>query len=369
MDLIRARFVSTIVGICASLVLASDSHAQGLDVYRGVNETHLTWKTPEEREKIIDDMRQAGVGSVRVSLLPPYDKSIDSIDLLARKNLSILLAVEIAWPQLAARDATRRPGRGSIWSVVPLSQLDPEFFRAQFGALWREIEKRHIHLAAIELGNEINWAAFNGDLGLLPPHGKPPQGAPGSVALVNRAAYLEGLRRYVAALAVVKQLRDESADNRGAKIISADLTYMSATFAANVGAEYVDTNETLDILKADGLDALVDGYGVHIYPNPNQTPTERAREFETVLRPCPAGGHEHPCWLTEWGIRQPDLTCPSDESRRLPLIRETRERIAADARQKRLAGDYYYDWDDKPIEYAVWRCGELTESGKVLFGR
>lgn len=284
---------------------ASASGAQSLDVYTGVNNVQLRYKSPEQREKVADDMRQAGVRSVRVSLAPPYDKSIDSIDLLARKNLSVLLAVEIAWPELAARDATRRPGRGPIWSVVPLSQLDPEFFREQFGALWREIEKRQVQLAAIELGNEINWAAFNGDLGLLPPHGKPPQGAPGSVALVNRAAYLEGLRRYVAALAVVKHLRDESAYNRGAKIVSAGLTSMPATFAANVGAEYVDTNETLDILKADGLDALIDGYGVHIYPNANQTPTERAREFETVLRPCAAGGQGHPCWLTEWGSGSP----------------------------------------------------------------
>lgn len=307
----------------------SASGAQGLDVHRGVNETHLTWKTSDEREKIIEDMRQAGVGSVRVSLSPPYDKSIDSIDLLARKNLSVLLVVEIVWPQLAAQNATRRPGRGPIWSVVPLSQLDPAFFREQFGALWREIEKRHVQLDAIELGNEINWAA----------------------------------------LVVVKQLRDESAYNRGAKIIPAGLTAMPATFAANVGAEYVDTNETLDILKADGLDALVDGYGVHIYPNPNQTQTERAREFETVLRSCAAGGHGHPCWLTEWGVRQPNLACPSDESKRVPLIRETLERIAANVRQKRIGGSYYYDWDDQPIEYAVWRCGGLTEDGKVLFGR
>jgi hypothetical protein len=38
-------------------------------------------------------------------------------------------------------------------------------------------------------------------------------------------------------------------------------------------------------------------------------------------------------------------------------------------RQKRIGASYYYDWDDKPIEYAVWRCGGLTEAGKILFGR
>ncbi|HEY2532416.1 MAG TPA: hypothetical protein VGJ20_31550 [Xanthobacteraceae bacterium] len=351
------------------IVMQASASAQSLDVYRGVNETHLHWKTPEQREKIIDDMRQAGVGSVRVDLGAPFDKSIDSLDLLTRKGLSILLIVGFSEPYLVARDAKRRPGRGPIWSVAPLSQLDLEFFREKFGDLWREIERRRIRLAAIEAGNEINWAAFNGDLGLLSPHGQPPQGAPGSVALHDRAAYVLGLRRYVAAVAIIKQFRDASVSNNDAKIISAGLASMPASFAANVGAEYVDPNETLDILKADGLDAVVDGYGVHFYPNVNQTPSQRTRDFEDLLRPCTAGADGHPCWLTEWGVRQPNLACPSDESKRVPLIRETLERIAANARQKRISGSYYYDWDDQPAEYAVWRCGGLTAGGKVLFGR
>src|SRR5262252_4192646 len=290
-----ASLVSSAVGVCMIVMQAPASGAQGIDVYRGVNETHLHWKTPEEREKIVDDMRQAGVGSVRVDLREPFDKSIDSLDLLTRKGLSILLIVVFAEPYFVARDATRRPGRGSIWSVAPLSQLDPEFFREKFGGLWREIEQRRIRLTAIEAGNEINWAAFNGDLGLVPSHGQPPQGAPGSVALHDRAAYLLGLRRYVAAVAIIKQFRDASINNRDTKILSAGLASMPATFAANVGAEYVDTNETLDILKADGLDAVVDGYGVHTYPNVNQTLPQRVRDFEDLLRPCAAGGRGHPC--------------------------------------------------------------------------
>src|SRR5215471_7939977 len=115
---------------------ASATGAQSLDVYRGVNETHLHWKTPEEREKIIDDMRQAGVGSVRVDLGALFDKSIDSLDLLTRKGLSILLIVGFSEPHLVARDATRRLGRGPFWAVSPLSQLGSEFFRERFSGLW-----------------------------------------------------------------------------------------------------------------------------------------------------------------------------------------------------------------------------------------
>jgi hypothetical protein len=72
---------------------------------------------------------------VRVDLREPFDKYIDSLDLLTRKGLSVLLIIPFAEPYMVARDATRRPGRGSIFSVAPLSQLDPEYFREKFGGL------------------------------------------------------------------------------------------------------------------------------------------------------------------------------------------------------------------------------------------
>jgi hypothetical protein len=362
-----AKHLFSLAGLFAILTPASSVSVRGSNLFDGVNNVHLGWQTPEQQKEVVDEMSRSGVNSVRVSLAPPYDRSIESLDLLSRKGLSILLVVELAWPNLVARDAAPRPGRGAIHAAVPLSHLDSDFFREQFGTLWREIERRHIGLLAIELGNEINWAAFNGDLALLPPHGRPRQSAPRSTALINRPAYLLGLKRYVAALTIVEQFRDTSVYNRDTKIISAGLASMSADFAADIGAEYIDTNETLDILKTYGLDSLVDGYGLHSYPEVKATPAQRNRELEALLSPCADGLRGHPCWLTEWGIAQPKLTCPSGESTRAPLIREMRERIATFAQQRRIAGAYYFAWHGEPKAYALWRCGELTESGKVLF--
>jgi hypothetical protein len=194
------------IGISALLMLIALSGGQTVNLHVGVNNLHLGWASPEQRDKVAKDMWEAGVRTVRESLASPFDHSIDSLDVLGRKGLSILLVVEIAWPNLVGRGVTPRPGRGPIYSVPALSAMDPAFFRQQFSVIWDEIERRGVRLVAIEVGNEINWAAFNGDLALLPAHGKAWKGAPGSEALIDRASYLLGPKRYIEALGVVRYL-------------------------------------------------------------------------------------------------------------------------------------------------------------------
>jgi hypothetical protein len=156
--------------------------------------------------------------------------------------------------------------------------------------------------------------------------------------------------------------------NRNAKIISAGLASVPVAFAAEIGAEYVDIVETINILRGYGLDLLADGYGLHSYPDVSETPELRSQGFEALMRPCSATTR-HPCWLTEWGIRQPKLGCPSDEAERIALMREMLARIEMFARQRRVVAAYYYDWSDDPVGYAIWRCGSLTVSGRLLFNR
>jgi hypothetical protein len=48
---------------------------------------------------------------------------------------------------------------------------------------------------------------------------------------------------------------------------------------------------------------LVDGYGMHVYPdaNPQRTVATRIDSLDqTIFARCRQGGK--PCWLTEWGF-------------------------------------------------------------------
>ena len=185
-----------VAALLLALASVGSSEVAWAQWIEGVNNVHLGWDSPDRRAEVIDDMARAGVASVRVDLIPPYSASLDALDALSQRGMSIELVVSLSGGQLVAARPVLRPGHGSIYTVAPLSQLDPQFFKTQYGALWTEIVRRRIRLVAIEVGNEINWAAFNGDLAASAEHQKPPAGAPGLEGLMAPEVYLKGLRLY-----------------------------------------------------------------------------------------------------------------------------------------------------------------------------
>lgn len=121
-------------------------------------------------------------------------------------------------------------------------------------------------------------------------------------------------------------------------------------------------------MRHNGLDELVDGYGVHFYPsNPNpKTPvSERINGLrERALALCTSA---KPCWLTEWGFANNDLSCPIHDEKRVKLFQTERSAFETFVKQGRLAAIIYYNWMSKPGFEApsIFRCGALTDAGKV----
>jgi hypothetical protein len=338
----------------------------------GVNNVHIGWLSAEKRAAVIQDMAQANVRSVRVALMPPVDKYVDALVELNAAGMSIDLVIDIVDRFLVGEKVQMRGGRTGLWSAAPLSQIDVAAFKQRLGALFQQLENRGVRLASIEVGNEINWAPYNGDMALTAEGGKPVPGAPGAGALRAPAAFDAGLRRYLDILRAVRELRAESVINRSAKIISGGLAYMPASYAAGYGAEYVDARETLDRLIELGLPALVDGYGLHYYPSVGAPASRIAGEVDALFSACGAGAGKRPCWMTEWGVRRPSGPCPADDALRAPMIAQFRSILDERARRGQLAGWYYFDWRGDEGEkdgYAVWTCGELTESGRRLFSQ
>ena len=262
-----------------------------------------------------------------------------------------------------------------MWSGHPLSSLDPELFRTYFQTNLDKLEANGVQLAAIEMGNEINWAAFNAEFP-VPGNGK------GVLSLDDLYHHdpegqqiAKGYLQYLKILAVAKDIRDHSKLNRHTPILTAGLMDAEAgDIPASRRVEAVSFSATLDFMRANGLDQLVDGYGIHVYPNSNPaTPAAKrweALEQETFVKECrPLGSTEgKPCWITEWGIQNMDKSCPPHENDRLLVIRQVRDIFYQYVQQGRIRGLFYFTWGSdakQPDPYSVYRCGALTQSGRL----
>jgi hypothetical protein len=165
---------------------------------------------------------------------------------------------------------------------------------------------------------------------------------------------------------VLKEARKHSGINRHAPILLAGLADSGAPGAHPTFKEdSVSIDATIDFMRRNGLDDLVDGYGIHAYPWQSTAAQRKAALEKYALAECRP---DKPCWMTEWGFDNKDLSCPTDDTARAALVQETMNTFREYARQDKLKGSLYFAWDSDPWATqvdpkSVYRCGQLTESG------
>jgi Glycosyl hydrolase catalytic core len=131
----------------------------------------------------------------------------------------------------------------------------------------------------------------------------------------------------------------------------------------------VSLADTMEFFRQNGADHLVDACGVHVYPDGNPHKPVEARiaslgqDLSSMCTPA------KPCWLTEWGIPNGSQTCPIDETSRALAIQSVRAALKQFVEQRQLTAVLYYDWLNIPGQkvesYAIFRCGALTDAGKL----
>ena len=368
----RWIFAAACILILASFV----GSAPAQDIVVGVNVVNPMRASVADQNVLLGQLEAARVRVIRCGISDDA-KGIDFAKRAAARGIRIQL---IVGPQYAP-DAPARPYQPdafpAMWGGRPLSFADPALSRSAFQHLFDSLDANGIVLAGVELGNEINWAAFNPEFP-LPGEGK-------ILDLQDLAHDPEGQRiakgflQYIKVLAALKEVRDHSRLNRSAPIISAGLVSAKdgEKLYNNKKEDMVSLAATIAFLRAHGLDSLVDAYGIHSYPSPGRPgdPTAaaaRAGRLKSVdLAECRAEGTAggKPCWITEWGFPNADLSCPAKEAGRTLLIEELRGDFAAAAAQHRLTGIDYFAWNSDPWAKqvdsdSVYRCGALTESGR-----
>jgi hypothetical protein len=171
-------------------------------------------------------------------------------------------------------------------------------------------------VAGIEVGNEMNWSAFNGDL---------PLAAKGQVisdlsqlAPETGSRFEAGMAAYAKAMQIVKT----AVSSQGAHIpvVAGALADIDARFVASSGATLVDPDLARSLLNAQGAFHDADAIGVHLYEplQLNVDAASRSGMIAQKLDACdtPALGGQ-PCWITEYGIAQWHSKCDiADDDRR-----------------------------------------------------
>jgi hypothetical protein len=369
----RALAPSLLLG----LFLAQPVPARAAELVVGVNLDNPLRASTDEQNAIFAQLRAAGVQVIRNGIRGDLDKGLDFLRRAAAQDIRVQLIVTPAYPP----DAPTRPYMPDrfprMWGGHPLSSADPELSRAAYRKLFAALDAAGITLAGLELGNEINWAAFNPDFPL-----------PGLGKILDREdlrstpqgqQIARGYLQYLKVLAVLKEERDRSRLNRGAPIISAGLVAApdGEKLYNNRKQDIVSLPATIGFLREHGLDALVDAYGIHSYPSSARPDDARerakrsARLREVDLSQCgTAGSDRKPCWITEWGFLNRDLTCPGNDAPRVRLVREARAEFARAAAEGRLVGITYFAWTAEPwarepSPLSIYRCGGLTESGRL----
>jgi len=339
--------------IVALLLSANSRGALAEGVLLGVNIWNEGLIPKASWESELQQMVKSGVRTIRTSL---FANTTDFIIQLSQHGIG---SVVIVYPFLGS---TAKPKGG--WGRYSLSELNPQEFAAAFKPLFDKLEAEGVRLAALEFGNEINTTGFNGDLS------DPGSGRELRLAALNNAndpearAVAAGYRNYVRIMATLKDLRDRSQLNQHTPIISAGL-------AQQLGTKQTEVNlhDSIAFWRQEGMDKLVDGYGIHVYPSAdlNRSVAARIDSLEKdMFSACRLG--DKPCWITEWGFGNSTQSCPAVDATRVKLVQSMRSAFQHFAHEGLLAALIYYDWavsPGKPDSWAIFRCGAVTEAGKL----
>jgi len=344
------------------------------NVIRGVNFVHPLQFGIADQNAALVNLKTAGIHVIRFGM---YEQDLDkSIDFIRRANAQGIATVLILHGKYAP-NAPIRPYRPrefpGIWAGSPFSSLSPELSGQYFQTVMDKLDADGIVLAGIEFENEINMAGNNPDFS-LPGEGRvlglndlyhDPEGQ--QVA--------KGYLQYLKALAALKKARDRSKLNRKTSLLPTSLVDIVQEGPWPTPKKYdgVSVGATIAFFRANGLDKLVDAYNLHTYPwgdGPGNkvSAIHRLRSLQGLVMPVcsPVGSpNGKPCWITEWGFSNANKGCPSDEHSRNLLVQEMMGDFGQLIHERRLTALIYYSWIGDP-PFDVYRCGALTESGRVV---
>lgn len=356
------------VGAGVSAV-ASGQNAGGFDTSgfnTGIAAANIAWAKPKAIETTLTDIAAAGFGSVRIGLKNPLTGSYRALEQAKRAGLDVLVTIPLIDGAVAAKSAEPRARTDRFFAAYGLSQIDLERYRLRLEDLLAFADFHGIPLIGLELGNELNWSGYNGDLPLSPSGSVIKKEADWQAT--DRTRFEAGLDRYRAVIDITRQALAKYPSLARVKLVSAGLADINSGFIHHSGATYIAPDLVYQAFAAHKIFQQFDVVGIHLYEplrNANAL-SARATMIDAQLDDCAeAAFATRPCWITEFGAALPQQDCAPSDSSRIALMQPLLKYLALPANAGRVPLGFYYDWNDD-AGFALVRCGRPTELTKIL---
>jgi hypothetical protein len=334
--------------------------AKKIECSVGVNVNSFQNFNAQEQETIVQQLKDCKVRFVRTSLRPD-EKNMNLARRLQDEGIGLVIVPSVEYSPGTKQRPAYEPSH--MRAAMPLSATDPERSRVYYQNLFDKLDEKGVVLTGVELGNELNWADFNGDFPT------PGQGKAFTLADLSRdpeaKRVAQGFLQYLKALKALKEVRDNSKMNRNTPIITAGMAGATGgAWQAKMKIDGVSIPATYAFLRAHGLDDLVDGYGVHDYPpevkdGDKAGLAKRNSDLDKNIFP---DGNTKPYWLTEWGFHSSAVSSNEDKTRSRS-VEEIRDYFKHLHKQGRLGGIFWYVWNE-PDQCSIYRDGKLMEAGR-----
>lgn len=353
----------------------------------GINRTNLAWEKSHERQfEILDEIHALGAKSIRLAMPQPHLPTFDHIRYCNQLGMDVVLFILSPEKDLYFDPGTPlRQGDGEvIYSLPPLSKINVDEFLTLFRYYMVTLRDNQLKVSAVQLFNELNWAAFNGDLPMVAGGVAVTDCNYGDYPFVNDWA--QGIRKYRTILKEARRITDQvfvEEPQLKPKLISCGYARPDDGFLAKSNGSVVEPSLFLDILggnhplaeSGENVFQYVDGVGTHLYPyrmdiNPETGVDTAADYIEEKLKPLVRNaGKDKPIYVTEWGYSGWQDNVKLSETDRLKQFQMFIRALESDRfKGLKFAEIMLFDYDHMP-PFSIYQDGKITPAARIFEDR